>query len=171
MRPTSGGARSPKGPQPFLSRKREGRGRGRRFGGTREEAQEHQQTRYGSMVLGGGKQKTRVETEGNRRTEGKKKRKKKKLADGNHEEKQDWTRGGRKREEKEGRQGWSRGCHVGHRWGHRLVLGVGEGGRRRRWELDAELAQLEITSKHQGSFSGKASVLPRTSKSGPAVPW
>lgn len=100
MRPTSGGTRSPKGSQPFLSRKREGEGEKvwrnqRRGSGTPTD----QVRFYGS---GGGKQKTQVRDRGeskNRRGK-KKKRKKEKLTDGNHEEEQDWTRGGRKREKR-----------------------------------------------------------------------
>lgn len=77
MRPTSGGTRSPKGSQPFLSRKREGEGEKvwrnqRRGSGTPTD----QVRFYGS---GGGKQKTQVRDRGeskNRR--GKKKKEKRK---------------------------------------------------------------------------------------------
>lgn len=54
------------------------------------------------LWFGGGKQKIQVRDRGeskNRRSK-KEKRKKEKLTDGNHEEEQDWTRGGRKREKR-----------------------------------------------------------------------
>lgn len=55
-----------------------GRGRrGRRFGGTKEEAQEHQQTRYGGSMVLWGKQKTRVRNRGESKNREKKRKKEK----------------------------------------------------------------------------------------------